>query len=439
MVSLRRLSGVLEYLLDDSVGVIRGVVEVPRQAGTPDFFHFAATAGNTQAFCPMPNFASGGGASAVRDVAVAKAVGEAVERYCAALYEMDDLPLTSRRAAAFECAAPAEFALYSPEQYAQPDFPWQAFDDDTPVRWARAFDPKFDAECRVPAAMIFLPYMYYTATGDTPIVQPISTGLACHCSPAEAVVAAICEVIERDAFTITWQCRLGAPQLLIETLSDANYEMVRRFERTAASVVLLDITTDVDVPTVLAVLRNESPAAPALVVAAAADLDPEQAVRKSLEELAHTARYSQQIATGLPRLTPDPCYSNVVDQVSHLNFWVDRRHIHLADFLVASPIRIPFGELASRTSGNAQRDLAFLLDQVEQTGHRVLLADLTTPDIRELGLTVIRAVIPGFHPLFMGHRLRALGGRRLWETPQKLGYPGITGADGDNPAPHPYP
>ena len=157
MVSLRRLSGVLEYLVDDSVGVIRGVVEVPRQAGTPDFFHFAATAGNTQAFCPMPNFASGGGASTVRDVAVAKAVGEAVERYCAALYEMDDLPLTSRRAAAFECAAPAEFALYSPEQYAQPDFPWQAFDDDTPVRWARAFDPKFDGECRVPAAMIFLP------------------------------------------------------------------------------------------------------------------------------------------------------------------------------------------------------------------------------------------------------------------------------------------
>ena len=67
------------------------------------------------------------------------------------------------------------------------------------------------------------------------------------------------------------------------------------------------------------------------------------------------------------------------------------------------------------------------------------MADLTTPDVEELGLKVLRCVIPGFHPLFMGHNLRALGGSRLWEVPQKLGYRGINREFRDNPAPHPYP
>jgi ribosomal protein S12 methylthiotransferase accessory factor len=52
---------------------------------------------------------------------------------------------------------------------------------------------------------------------------------------------------------------------------------------------------------------------------------------------------------------------------------------------------------------------------------------------------VVRALIPGFNPLFMGHHIRALGGERLWSVPQKLGYSGVNRATGDNPYPHPYP
>jgi ribosomal protein S12 methylthiotransferase accessory factor len=59
--------------------------------------------------------------------------------------------------------------------------------------------------------------------------------------------------------------------------------------------------------------------------------------------------------------------------------------------------------------------------------------------VEDLGLKVVRAVIPGYHPLVMGHRLRALGGKRLWTIPQKLGFKGITTEIGDNPYAHPYP
>src|SRR6185436_18842884 len=109
-----------------------------------------------------------------------------VERYSAAIYDVSELPLCPRTAAPFPCVAPEEFALYSAQQYEEPAFPWVPFQDTTPVRWARGVDAATGQPCYVPAAMVFMPYHFYCDTGEVPIVQPISTGLACHMGRARA-------------------------------------------------------------------------------------------------------------------------------------------------------------------------------------------------------------------------------------------------------------
>jgi ribosomal protein S12 methylthiotransferase accessory factor len=141
----------------------------------------------------------------------------------------------------------------------------------------------------------------------------------------------------------------------------------------------------------------------------------------------------------MPRLVPDPQYKNVVDQISHLNLWCDHINAPLADFLFASDKRIDFNEMTNLATGDAGQDLDGLLAKLHTIGHQSFIVDITTPDIQELGLVVMRAVIPGFHPMFLGHELRALGGSRLWEIPQKLGYRGVDRITGDNPIPHPFP
>jgi ribosomal protein S12 methylthiotransferase accessory factor len=438
--SLLRLSDIIEYLIDPRVGIIRQVEESPAEAGAPNFFHFYAIACNTGAFARQQNFANTGGASANRQSALAKAVGEAVERYCAALYEVTELPLTSRENAPFPCVAPDAFARYAPSQYKAPGMIFVPFEDATPVRWVPAIDQLTGEERYVPAAMVYVPYYYYLQTGEVPIVQPISTGLACHCTPAEAALNGLCEVVERDAFMITWQARMSRPQIAVESLSDANYDLVRRFERTGASVTLLDVTLDAGIPTVLSVLRSPSPNSPAFVFASAAALSPEDAVRKCLDELAHTRRYMQQITTTMPRLpVMPPGHENVIDQQTHLNFWCDHSNGPLADFIFASRRRVDFNDIEDRSTGDPARDLDVACRRLRDAGSQVLVADLTTPDVAELGLSVVRAIIPGYHPLMMGFATRALGGRRLWEVPQKLGYQGVSLESGDNPAPHPFP
>jgi ribosomal protein S12 methylthiotransferase accessory factor len=436
---LQSLFNVIEYLVDSRVGIIHHVEEVPREAGAPPFFYFFAKACDTSAFCRQQNFSDTGGASVDRASAMAKAVGEAVERYCSAIFEIEDCPLSSFDSAPFPCVSPSEFALYKPEQYAQPEFPFVPFKTDTKVRWAPAKE-LVRAETRyVPAAMVYLPYSYDVEQGECPISQPISTGLACHTGITEATISAICEVIERDAFTIMWQAEIGMPQVRVETLSPLNRNLVDRIQRPGSLVTLLDITMDVGVPTILSVLRNTSSEAPALVFAASSNLDPEQATRKSLEELTYTGLLSQHLKTHMPAIARVPDYSNVVDQDSHVRCYGEHDNAHLAEFVFASSKQVDFGDIPNLATHDPKEDLDVLIEKVHAVNHRVLVADLTTPDVGELGLSVVRAIIPGFHPLCMGHRLRALGGCRLWSVPQRLGYAERTPESGDNPAPHPYP
>jgi ribosomal protein S12 methylthiotransferase accessory factor len=436
---LRRLFDALEYIVDERVGIVQFVLETPRAPGSPDFFHYFAQACNTRSFCEQANFGKTGGASVERSVALAKAIGEAIERYCAAIYTLAELPLHAYADAPFRCAHPAEFALLSAEQYRRPEVIFVPFEESTPVRWAPAVDALGGQICRVPAAMVYVPYIYHRGQGDSPIAQSISTGLACHCSYSEAAVAAICEVIERDAFTITWQAMLAHPQIRVESLSARNQDLVARFERAGYAVTLFDMTLDVGVPTILAVSRSTLADAPPLVPAGSTSHDPEEAIRKSLEELEHTREYCHKIMVHMPRLPDDPHYANVEDQTGHLNFWCNHAHAPLADFLFGSPVRRDFGEIANLSTGNPEKDLQVLLQKVADVKHLVLLCDLTTPDVRDIGLAVVRAVIPGFHPLVVGHGIRSLGGTRLWTIPQQLGHKGITREQGDNPVPHPYP
>lgn len=443
----RWLKSMVRNATDSRIGLLRSIREEPLTPGAPEFFHVYALASNTHAFTSQANFANSGGAATDRLNAVGKAVGEAIERYCGAIFDYADLPFTSCSDAPFSCVDPTEFALYSSEQYAHPDFKYVPFDNDTKIRWVKGFDALTGESVHIPAGMVFVPYYYFDGEDgrDMPIAQPISTGLACHTSVERAAVSAICEVIERDVFTITWQAGLSMPHVLIESLSSENYDLVRRFEVHGLNVTLLNLTMDTGVPTVMAVLKSDNQDQPAMVVAAATDPDPEIAVRKSLEEVAHTRRYADMVKRFSPpeRLErfAGPNFG-VGQQQDHLLYWSLHQHVSQAEFLCASEVREEFDDMENLTSGTdgSMRDLLVLLSKkVANTGHRVLLVDLTTPDIAALGLHVVRAVIPGFHPMFMGHDVRSLESKRLRHVPVTRGFDPRGGNGEVNPLPHPYP
>jgi len=435
--SARSIPSLAGLLVDPRVGLIRDVTPVRRQAGGPAFFHSSARLCNMAALGWQVPPVRLDGAAADPERATEKAISEALRFYCAAFYSPEELVLTTSDEAPFPHAPPAAFALYAPQQYQQPDFPWAPFTGQSRIRWVPAMDLDTGTPCHVPAAMAYLPYTQRPESGEARIVPHSSTGLAFASGPDEAAVTALCDAIRDDALSITWLARLAPPHIRVETLSDQAYELVSRFESSVGSLTLLDLSTDLGIPVVLAALRSTSPGSPALVFAGGAAPSPEDAVLSALEELAVVLRYSQEISTHLPPLQPAEGHVNVTHQVAHLLFWSDPAHAPLADFLFSSRERIEFDALPGLPPAPPAELRRRLADRLQEAGLRALLADLTTPDLRALGLRVVRAVVPGLHPLLIGHMHRALGGTRLQEVPRLLAGRGIT-SHGENPAPHPY-
>lgn len=407
----------------------------------PDFFHYLSTACDTASFKALSNFGNNGGASVDRYGALAKALGEAVERYCSAIFDYRDFVLAAYDDLEERATPPAAFALYRPEQYEQEAFPWQPLRSDSLVNWARGRSLVTGQETLVPAASVFVPYHYLRSRPDTPFVQPISTGLACGSSYEEAALSGLCEVVERDAFTLMWQARMSRPRISIAGLPATAHDAVRRFDRAGLRVEIVDITTDIRFPTIFTAAIADAPTSPAVAVAAATDASAERAAVKSLEELAHTRTFSRQLLEYTPPVEVDVAagHPEVVDQKTHLRFYCPQEAKAFAEFAWASEEARDFADVVDRSDGDRSVELSALVEELAAAGCDAVVVDLTTPDIASLGLSVVRAVVPGLHPLFMGHRNRALGGNRLYEVPQRLGYEGLEPGQQDNPYPHPFP
>jgi ribosomal protein S12 methylthiotransferase accessory factor len=438
---LARLLGGWDRLVDRKVGIVKEVTPLPIDEDEPDFVHYLSTACSTDRLTRLRNFGNNGGVGVDHHGAVAKAIGEAVERYCSAFFRYADLHVASYRELPGPGTHPDAFALYRPEQLAAGDVPWRPFTVDAPVSWTTGTSLCTGERVFVPAAMVFVPFHYLRDGRDTPIGQPISTGLAAGCSFADAALSGLCEAIERDAFTITWQARLSRPRVPLATLPPACRDREERFAQAGLRVEIMDITTDLGVPTVLTVALGDRPTSPAVAVAAATHPQPEVAINKSLEELAHTRKFARQVMDYTPPLPVDAAaeHPEVVDQKHHLRFYCPQPARRFAAFAWAAEEERPFSAMTPVLPDPDGGQLVAVVAKVRAAGLDVISCDLTTPDIAELGLAVVRVVVPGLHPLFMGHRNRALGGRRLYEVPQRLGLRGIAPGEADNPYPHPFP
>lgn len=405
----------VDALVDERFGVIKMVMESPHEPGEPAFFEFVAEVSATAKWLSRKPFGYGGGASVSRDLAVAKAVGEAIERYCAAIYDLDALPLTSARDASFPCVEPDRFALFSRAQHEAGIRPFVPFEEDTPVRWTEAVRVLDGTRMFVPAASVFLPY--YDEGGEEIVIPPVSTGLASGIDPVSASVSGLLEVIERDAFCRCWYGMRSPPRIDRERLPERIVEIIGRFERCGYSVGLFDIRSDLDIPVVLAIATGEHRDAPALSIAASASMAPLRAATKALEELAMTLRYQREL-----KLSRHPGFGLAGDR--HLSFWNDRDRRGDAAFLWASSDTIDISDpVRPRTP---QEELAWLARRLDEHGFDAFICDITSADVAEAGMAVARAVVPGLQPLLFGEGMVAQGGTRL-------------GAGPLNPHPHPFP
>jgi ribosomal protein S12 methylthiotransferase accessory factor len=283
--------------------------------------------------------------------------------------------------------------------------------------------------CWVPAVLTYL-HVPAQSTGER-FTLPISTGCAAHRTPVEAVRNAICEVVERDAISLTWLQRLALPRIEFD-LVEANLAGFLELAADRNSTVhLFDATTDIGIPTVygLDIVRDHPRCT--TVVMCATDLDPRRAVAKVLREAA-----SGRIALSADRSTPDDPddFITAYDGAAYMG---RPERLGAFDFLLDSPARRRLSDLPVLASGDPGTDLRLLLDRLSRHGYEAFAVDLTTDEARRVGMHVVRVVIPGLQPLSFSHRARYLAHPRLYAAPAALGYP-VHAEPDINPWPQPF-
>ncbi|WP_206795387.1 YcaO-like family protein [Amycolatopsis sp. MtRt-6] len=434
-------AGGVERLLDCRFGIVTRVRRVPPMAGLPRAFTgYTAEIADTREFASwQADRETSGAALGDAERARRAAIGEAVERYCGNAVPPD---LVTGSAAALaargrEVLDPAEFALYSPAQYASAGFPFVPFTRHLETSWTTGRDLLTGSDVLVPAALTYL-----NGPGNRPgehpaIANHAFAGIAAGASAEAAEQAALEEVIERDAVTIWWYS--GAPASALRMApGDLPDSVPGDLESAGLTAGFLRIPCAFEVPVVGVFLEDR--ARGLVAFGSACRATPQAAAEKALCEALVTYAVGRALAdpdgdfwpeVRAGRASPSPYRPWRADRGYRASFRRDWRdlttldpnvQLYLDPVMQGEPIRRlrePAGSTELAAVAGPPR--AAYLRALGTQGLRAVSVDVTTPDVASAGLHVARVVVPGTYQLAPA-AFPVLGGTRLYTVPVARGW-----------------
>ena len=324
-----------------------------------------------------------------------QAMASALMEACEGFHAEEIGPL--RRAAYADLAAGGE-AVVDPGGLGPGARP---FDPAAPILWAEGWDLLGDGPCWVPAELV---HSDYTGEPDGYFAAG-SNGLASGGHPAEALVAAICELIERDAVAL-WLAAgataQAARRLDLASVGDADCRrLVERYEAARIGLRVWNVTSNLAVPAFLCEICDAAAGEPHRLRrwhGAGCHPDRTVALTRALTEAAQA------------RLT---YIAGIRDDLAPAEYREPERAAlaeALGDALAAASGPLAFAAVPETVTDDLAADLRWLLSRLRAAGFdRAVACDLTRP---AFGIPVVRVVIPGLegdprHPLYRPGRRAA--------------------------------
>jgi ribosomal protein S12 methylthiotransferase accessory factor len=425
----------LEDALSPLVGIVMGTVattSTPDEAAVP---HCACELAPAYRTLGAPTVTYGSGAHPDPLQARAAALGEAIERYSAVYVPLDLLRRTTARELGRAAVPPARFALFHPSQFSIPGFPLAPFTEDTPTTFVEGVDLRDGSAAFLPAELV---YLCRPDVRLPPIGYATSSGLACGPTPEEATLGAILELVERDAVMLAWKCRLSLR--LLDWTDDPELVEVdaRFFEPTGVEYRVIDASCFLGIPVALSVLHGPSGFGAALAVGAAAGARVQTAWLKAIAESFGVYRWLRTKTRDDGATVVDADAIETFDD--HMLFYAADEQAALAGFLDASSERSSTTSIPELEGATPMAQVDAIVTRLARHGVSAYAVDVTSPDVRELGVSVVRVIAPELCALDVSHRARFLGGDRLANAAHELGLtPDPLDVTDLNPLPHPFP
>lgn len=257
----------------------------------------------------------------------------------------------------------------------------------TIIPWLAGHDLLTDQASWVPAEIIQTDYSRPRGAGSG-YFNSSTNGLASGNDVAEAVSAALCELIERDALAI-WEAKdlLGRARHRVDlaTVDDEDCRaLLDRFAAANVVVRLWDATSDIEIPVYVCDIRARSGDPSSLdrrFRGCGCHPDPAIALCRALTEAAQVRL--THIAGIRDDLSPE-AYEETLEQ---------RTGAALLDALAQQAPPVGFPNPNGFVSDDVASDVTYELERLRAVGiHHAIAVDLTRP---ELGIPVVRMVVPG--------------------------------------------
>jgi bacteriocin biosynthesis cyclodehydratase domain-containing protein len=344
------------------------------------------------------------GKGSTAEQAEASALMEAIERY-SGIFQGDEIRTTKRFTdfGPSEGINPEEVLLFSDAQYrspeAEPDgaHPVPArFDPSAKIEWSPVWSLRDQRFKYLPTSL-----MYFFYGGGEETYSADSNGCAAGNTLQEAIVQGFLELVERDAYAIWWYNRLQRGELDLSHFDDSYVQDLRtQLGDQGRKLWVLDITSDLGIPTYVAILHWMQNGHENIEFGSGAHFDSRIALLRTLTEL------NQFLSIGLMNggSGEKPSLDNVTPlQLKNYTFLLPNGH-------PAAPVisGSKFGPLA-----DTRKQVDACVEVARQAGLDFLVLDQTRLDVET---SIARVIVPGLR-----HFYRRFGPGRLYDVPVKLG------------------
>lgn len=427
-------------LIDARTGLITPPQELPAESGNPEIIVYSSTLARLQQASSHIELRAddglvmaGSGSSVNRDLARAKAICEALERYCNISYDPDAVRVASRDELGddaldlnlFHRGHSSEYKIVS--SHTPPD-------NGQPIRWVRGLSLVTGRKLWVPFSAVYIstPYKY---PGET-FVIPISTGSALAASYERAAVAGTLELVERDTLSLVWLQKLALRRIDFSCCrNQALLARARSIEDAGIEQHFFDATTDLGFPT--AYLIQVAPGRDLhVLVMAATRLNMEEAMIRVMDEASSSRVALENLARKPPMYDPND-YRTFTRLTDGAVFYGDPANIGAFDFLLANPSSVKLADIPARSAIDDAAMLAGSIESFRRSGLELVCVDITTPVLARTGLRAVRMVAPQLMPLTINHNMKYGGTPRLYEAPVRMSHP-VRGFEDLNPHPQPF-
>ena len=321
-----------------------------------------------------------------KNVAEIKAIVEALERYTSGIIPFSETIKSSAEKLGDLAIDPNDIRLY--RQKNKKVFP---FSREQEYLWKEVIVLPDNKKAYLPIECIYYPINESVA--PKPCMLANSSGVASSFSFNEALLGAIYEYVERDAFMMTWLNRAVMPRINKNLLPEEIKVRIKKIENIGYDVHFINITIDV-APVILVTIIDYSND-PSLMIGASSNLNILKACSKSLLEAEQQLYWA--VRKDRPEYPIPKKQSEVKSVIDHGLFYRPPSRLKKASFLWS-------GEFQKEINQNLiyKNELKEIIKRIDSLGMKVVVADMSRQSL-PYGIYTVRAIIPGLIPVYFGY------------------------------------